>query len=95
MGTAAQLRRFFACLFCDCPGWITKLLSVHREKSEQLPGSVEVNNLKPFACLAFQQSAHLKTPRKQSIFGDELVTSFLRVSNGQGFLPEAGLPDYS
>ena len=37
----------------------------------------EVNNLKPFACLAFPQTAHLKTPRKQLIFGDELVTSFL------------------
>ena len=38
----------------------------------------EVNNLKPFACLAFPQTAYLKTPRKQPIFGDELVTSFCR-----------------
>ena len=36
----------------------------------------EVNNLKPFACLAFPQTTHLKIPRKQPIFGDELVTSF-------------------
>jgi hypothetical protein len=35
----------------------------------------EVNNLKPFACLAFPQTTYLKTPRKQAIFGDELVTS--------------------
>ena len=38
----------------------------------------EVNNLKPFACLAFPQTTYLKTPRKQPIFGDELVTSFCR-----------------
>src|ERR1700686_2138219 len=36
----------------------------------------EVNNLKSFACLAFPQTTYLKTPAKQSIFGDELVTSF-------------------
>jgi hypothetical protein len=36
----------------------------------------EVNNLKPFACLAFPQITYLKTPRKRPIFGDELVTSF-------------------
>jgi hypothetical protein len=36
----------------------------------------EVNNLKPFACLAFPRTTHLKTPQKQHIFGDELVTSF-------------------
>jgi hypothetical protein len=36
----------------------------------------EVNNVKPFACLAFPQTTYLKTPRKQPIFGDELVTSF-------------------
>jgi hypothetical protein len=28
----------------------------------------EVNNLKPFACLAFPQTTYLKTPRKQPIF---------------------------
>ena len=39
----------------------------------------EVNNLKPFACLAFPQTTYLKTPRKQPIFGDELVTSFMRL----------------
>src|SRR6266849_6291578 len=38
----------------------------------------EVNNLKPFACLAFPQTTYLKTLRKQPIFGDELVTSFCR-----------------
>ncbi len=38
----------------------------------------EVNNLKPFACLAFPQTTYLKTPRKQPIFGDELVTSFCK-----------------
>src|SRR5713226_5353808 len=38
----------------------------------------EVNNLKPFACLAFPQTTYFKTPRKQHIFGDELVTSFCR-----------------
>jgi hypothetical protein len=37
----------------------------------------EVNDQKPFACLAFPQTTYLKTPRKQPIFGDELVTSFL------------------
>jgi hypothetical protein len=37
----------------------------------------EVNNLEPFACLAFPQTTYLKTPRKQPIFGDELVTSLL------------------
>src|SRR6185369_6566550 len=35
----------------------------------------DVNNLKPFACLAFPQTTYLKTPRKHPIFGDELVTS--------------------
>jgi hypothetical protein len=40
----------------------------------------EVNNLKPFACLAFPQTTYLKTPRKQPIFGDELVTSFLQIN---------------
>ena len=38
----------------------------------------EVNNLKPFACLAFPQTTYLKTPPKRPIFGDELVTSFCR-----------------
>ena len=36
----------------------------------------EVNNLKPFACLAFLRNTYVKTPQKQPIFGDELVTSF-------------------
>jgi hypothetical protein len=36
----------------------------------------EVNNLKPFACLAFLHIAYFKTRGKQPIFGDELVTSF-------------------
>jgi hypothetical protein len=36
----------------------------------------EVNNLKPFACLAFPRNTYLITPQKQPIFGDELVTSF-------------------
>ena len=36
----------------------------------------EVNNLKPFACLAFPRNTYLKTPQNQHIFGDELVTSF-------------------
>src|SRR5437868_7743261 len=40
----------------------------------------EVNNLKPFACLAFPHTTYLKTPRKQPIFGDELVTSFLQIN---------------
>src|SRR6266849_7235304 len=38
----------------------------------------EVNNLKPFACLAFPHTTYPKIPRKQPIFGDELVTSFCR-----------------
>src|SRR6266852_516146 len=38
----------------------------------------EVNNLKPFACLAFPQTTYRKTLGKQPIFGDELVTSFCR-----------------
>jgi len=37
----------------------------------------EVNNLKPFACLAFPHTTYVKTLRKQPIFGDELVTSSL------------------
>jgi hypothetical protein len=49
----------------------------------------EVNNLKPFACLAFPQITYLKTPRKQPIFGDELVTSFLQVNfSNPNFLQE-------
>ena len=36
----------------------------------------EVNNLKPFACLAFPHRTHVKTARKQPSFGDGLVTSF-------------------
>jgi hypothetical protein len=43
---------------------------------ERNRNNFEVNNLKPFACLAFPQTTYLKTPRKQLIFGDELVTSF-------------------
>jgi hypothetical protein len=37
----------------------------------------EVNNLKPFACLALPCTTYLKTRQKQPTFGDELVTSFL------------------
>ena len=44
----------------------------------------EVNNLKPFACLAFPQTTYLKTPRKQPFFGDELVTSFCRPTSPTG-----------
>jgi hypothetical protein len=36
----------------------------------------EVNNLKPFACLAFPLSLPRKNPLKPPSFGDELVTSF-------------------
>src|SRR5713101_8594344 len=36
----------------------------------------EVNNLKPFACLAFPQTSYPGMPQKWPIFGDELVTSF-------------------
>jgi hypothetical protein len=36
----------------------------------------EVNNLKPFACLALPHNTFLKTSQKQNIFGDQLVTSF-------------------
>jgi hypothetical protein len=36
----------------------------------------EVNNLKPFACLAFPHNTHVKTGQKQPSFGDGLVTSF-------------------
>ena len=43
----------------------------------------EVNNLKPFACLAFLHSRYLKTPQKRPTFGDELVTSFF-CSRGKG-----------
>src|ERR1700693_5998284 len=38
----------------------------------------EVDNLKPFACLAFPHNTYLKTPRKYPIFGDKLVTSLCR-----------------
>jgi len=44
----------------------------------------EVNNLKPFACLAFPRNQYLKTPQKQPTFGDELVTSFLFSSLRRG-----------
>ena len=37
----------------------------------------EVNNLKPFACLAFPQTTCLKTPRKQPFFGDEFFADQL------------------
>jgi hypothetical protein len=36
----------------------------------------EVNNLKPFACLAFPLSLACKNAIKRPSFGDELVTSF-------------------
>src|SRR2546422_11141570 len=36
----------------------------------------EVKPLQPFSCLAFPFSETRKTPLKQPIFGDELVTSF-------------------
>jgi hypothetical protein len=35
-----------------------------------------VNNLNPFACLAFPQTSYLTMPQKRPVFGDELVTSF-------------------
>ncbi len=50
----------------------------------------EVNNLKPFACLAFPQIAYLKTPRKQPIFGDELLTSFCKPNLSNPHLPPKG-----
>ena len=53
-------------------------VSVDHSKPQDLYRvNFEVNNLKPFACLAFPQTTYLKTPRKRPIFGDELVTSFL------------------
>ena len=58
---------------------INKINGRHEEtRTPDLYGvNSEVNNLKPFACLAFPRSTYLKTPQKQPIFGDELVTSFL------------------
>jgi hypothetical protein len=50
----------------------------------------EVNNLKPFACLAFPQTTYLKTPRKQPIFGDELVTSFCRSTSSTRIVCKSG-----
>jgi hypothetical protein len=38
----------------------------------------EVNDPKPFACLAFPQTSYSETLQKRPIFGDELVTSFHR-----------------
>jgi len=44
--------------------------------------------MKPFACLAFPHTTYLKTPRKQPIFGDELVTSFsVPAPKGKHFQP--------
>ena len=48
----------------------------HSKPQDLYRVNFEVNNLKPFACLAFPQTTYLKTPRKRPIFGDELVTSF-------------------
>jgi hypothetical protein len=53
-------------------------------------GNFEVNNLKPFSCLAFPHTTYLKTP----FFGDELVTSFCSCAERKWFLHKAGLPDY-
>jgi hypothetical protein len=47
---------------------------------ERNRNNFEVNNLKPFACLAFPQTSYPETPQKRPIFGDELVTSFHRGS---------------
>src|SRR6266853_5783128 len=49
----------------------------HSKPQDLYRVNFEVNNRKPFACLAFPQTTYLKTPRKRPIFGDELVTSFL------------------
>ena len=53
----------------------------------------DLNNLKPFACLAFPVSEYRKKALKRHSFGDELVTSFLvpRVSgrNRQTRMPWA------
>ena len=43
----------------------------------------EVNNLKPFACLASPQTSYPETLQKRPIFCDELVTSFHRGSGVQ------------
>jgi hypothetical protein len=40
----------------------------------------EVKPLQPFSCLAFPFSQPAKTALRQPIFGDELVTSFVRVN---------------
>ncbi len=44
----------------------------------------EVNNPKPFSCLAFPFSGLPKRALKRPIFGDELVTSFVRVTDPSG-----------
>jgi hypothetical protein len=46
-----------------------------------------------FLCLAFPQTTYLKTPQKQSIFGDELVTSLLFAERNR-FHTRIGLLDY-
>jgi len=51
----------------------------------------EVNKLKPFPCLAFPQTAYLKTLRKQPILGHELVTSFGRMNLSKLYLCEMTL----
>ena len=47
----------------------------------------EVNNLKPFARLAFPFLLLHKNALKRPSFGDELVTSFRVVPKGNGFGP--------
>jgi len=63
------------------PPWVTpncdsRQIGPQAQTPDLYRVNFEVNNLKPFACLAFPLTTYLKTPRKQPIFGDELVTSF-------------------
>ncbi len=51
----------------------TRTPDLYRVKSQVKP-------LQPFSCLAFPFSETRKTPLKQPILGDELVTSFLQIN---------------
>jgi hypothetical protein len=58
------------------PTQVCASLTVNQTRVNLYHVNSEVNNLKPFACLAFPHNTYLKTPQKQPIFGDGLVTSF-------------------
>jgi hypothetical protein len=55
------------------------LLDLRTQTRDLYRVNFDVNNLKPFSCLAFPFSHLPKTALKRPIFGDELVTSFVQI----------------